>query len=226
MFRNMRNIKSLFIIIIFTTSLSACKIDFEGDIYTSDLMDVLENRSQIDIPMLVSFQVSSCDEDLYDLHSTLSDYFLEYSYIGCEVGNDFMSYVTSRVRVPINSSQDDFENADSLIGYLVQEFDDGIYVYTMLNQLSFDMLSNYVESQTFQSLDLSESTLIVNVHNDLRYLNLSVFPGFVDGDPTVYVKDYEMEKRDILTILNSDSSAAHLQIYGWSPIFYIQNNQI
>ena len=59
---------------------SACKIDFEGDIYTSDLMDVLENRSQIDIPMLVSFQVSSCDEDLYDLHSTLSDYFLEYSY--------------------------------------------------------------------------------------------------------------------------------------------------
>ena len=87
MFRNMRNIKSLFIIIIFTTSLSACKIDFEGDIYTSDLMDVLENRSQIDIPMLVSFQVSSCDEDLYDLHSTLSDYFLEYSYIGCEVGS-------------------------------------------------------------------------------------------------------------------------------------------
>jgi len=49
MFRNMRNINSLFIIIIFTTSLSACKIDFEGDIYTSDLMDVLENRSQIDI---------------------------------------------------------------------------------------------------------------------------------------------------------------------------------
>ena len=144
MFCDLKNIKTLFYVIIFVSSLSACKIDFEGDIYTSDLMDVLENRAQIDIPMIVSFQVSSCDEDLYDLHSTLSDYFLEYSYIGCEVGNDFMSYVTSRVRVPINSSQDDFENTDSLIGYLVQEFDDGIYVYTMLNQLSFDMLSNYV----------------------------------------------------------------------------------
>ena len=75
---DIKNIKALFCIIIFATSLSACKIDFEGDIYTSDLMDVLENRTQIDIPMIVSFQVSSCDEDLYDLHSTLSDYFLEY----------------------------------------------------------------------------------------------------------------------------------------------------
>ena len=226
MFTVIRQIKALLFIAIIITSLSACKIDFEGDIYTSDLIDVLENKEQIDIPMLVNFQVSSCDEDLYDLHNTLSDYFIEYSYVGCDAGNDFMSYVTSRVRVPINSSQEDFENTDSLIGYLVQEFDDGIYIYTMLNKLSFDMLSNYVESQTFQSLDLSESGLIVNVHNDLQYLNISVFPGFVEGNPTVYVEHYEMEKRDILTILNSDASAAHLQQYGWSPIFYIQNNEI
>ena len=43
------------------------------------------------------FQVSVCEENLNDVHNTLSNYFFEYKFLNCDYGDDFMSYVTSRV---------------------------------------------------------------------------------------------------------------------------------
>ena len=61
--------------------ISACKIDFNGDLYTSDLIDVAENGSEFTLPMEINFQVSSCDEDLTGMHNTLSGYFIDYNFL-------------------------------------------------------------------------------------------------------------------------------------------------
>src|SRR5210317_64991 len=99
--------------------ISACKIDFNGDLYTSDLIDVAENGSEFTLPMEINFQVSSCDEDLTSMHNTLSGYFIDYNFLKCGTGDDFMSYVTSRVQVPLTNDQDSFNKTNnSLVGYL------------------------------------------------------------------------------------------------------------
>ena len=201
------------------TLIAGCKIDFEGDVYTSDLIGVHESQTSINIPMQVSFQVSACDEDLDDLHMTLSNYFIDYQFMTCETGNDFMTYATSKVKVPVTFSQDHFDSTYSLVGYLIQEFDDGVYVFMTLNNTQFDSLNNYVENETFQSLSLEESKFFIKIYNDMDYVSINVFPSFVDGVPIIYETNYEISKRETLNVVSSQVGAAHLEYNGWSPIF-------
>ena len=215
----MKNLFKIFSLFLLITVISGCKIDFEGDVYTSDLIGVLESQTSIDIPMHVSFQVSACDEDLDDLHMTLNNYFIDYQFMTCETGNDFMTYATSKVKVPVTSSGDHFDSTNSLVGYLVQEFDDGIYVFMTLNNAQFDSLNNYVENETFQSLSLEESKFHIKIYNDMDYASINIFPSFVDGIPIIYETNYEMSKRETLNVVSSQVGAAHLEYNGWSPIF-------
>lgn len=202
--------------------LGACKIDFKGELYTSDLIDVAENGSKFTLPMEVSFQVSSCDEDLTDMHNTLSGYFIDYNFLNCGTGDDFMSYVTSRVQVPLTGDQDSFNKANnSLVGYLSTKHDDNpnIYVYLVLNTNLFSNLSNYIEKETFSPLSLEESKFIVNLNNDLNDANIDVYPSYVDSKPIVFTTNYKLGKREKISISNSNVSSAHLQQNSWTPIF-------
>ena len=214
-------IKLIFLLPILVL-ISACKIDFNGELYTSDLIDVAENGSKFTLPMEVSFQVSSCDEDLTDMHNTLSGYFIDYNFLNCGTGDDFMSYVTSRVQVPLTGDQDSFNKANnSLVGYLSTKYDDSpnIYVYLVLNTNLFSNLSNYIEKETFSPLSLEESKFIVNLNNDLNDANIDVYPSYVDSKPLVFTTNYKLGKREKISISNSNVSSAHLQQNSWAPIF-------
>jgi hypothetical protein len=215
----MKNFPKIILFLLISVSLSGCKINFEGDVYTSDIIDAFDENSTIFIPMQISFQVSSCDEDLNDLHNELTNYFSEYQYMSCNQGSDFMSYATSKVKVPIAPSQESFDSSYNLVGYLVQEFDDGKYVFMTLNKTLFNSLNNYVEAETFQKLSLEESKVAIKIYNDMDFVHLTVFPSFVDGIPIIYETEYELEKRETLNILSSEVGAAHLEYNGWTPIF-------
>ena len=51
-------------------------MDFYGDLYTSDLIDVAENSNEFALPMEVRFQVTDCEDDLTGVHNTLTKLFL------------------------------------------------------------------------------------------------------------------------------------------------------
>ncbi len=216
-----QNIKLIFLFpILFFVS--ACKIDFNGELYTSDLIDVAENGSEFTLPMEVSFQVSTCDDDLTSMHNTLSSYFIDYKFLNCGTGDDFMSYVTSRVQVPLLNDQDLFNKSNnSLVGYLSRKYEDNpnIYVYIILNTNLFSNLSDYVESETFTPLSLEESKFVVNLNNDINEANIDVYPSYVDSEPIVWTTNYKLGKREKITISNSNVSSAHLQSNSWTPIF-------
>lgn len=197
-------------------------MDFYGDLYTSDLIDVAENSNEFVLPMEVRFQVSDCEEDLTDVHNTLSNYFLEYKFLNCDYGDDFMSYVTSRVQVPLTSDQNSFnESNNSLIGYLSLKYENNpnIYVYLILNQSLFSSLSDYIEKDTFTPLSLEDGKFIVNLNNDMDEANIKIYPSYVDSSPIVWTTDYKLGKREKISISNSNVSSAHLQENSWTPIF-------
>lgn len=213
------NLIILFPILVFIT---ACKIDFNGDLYTSDLIDVAENGSESTLPMEVSFQVSSCEDDLTSFHNTLSGYFIDYNFLKCGYGDDFMSYVTSRVQVPLTNDQDSFNKSNnSLVGYLSTKYDnsENIYVYLILNTNLFSNLSDFVETETFSPLSLEEGKFIVNLNNDINDVSVDVYPSYVDSKPIVMTTNYKLTKREMISISNSNVSSAHLQKNSWTPIF-------
>ena len=220
MFRN------LFIILFFFI-FASCRIDFIGDLYTSDLKDLANNKEDkvFNLPMEISFQVAAC-EDLGQVNRIISTYFMEYKNTGCSVGDDYMSYTVAQVSVPVVNSHELFDvTGNSLIGFVSYLSDDGkkIYVDAIINSNLYERLKDYVYSETFSELSLSESNLAVKLNNDLDFSNISIPPSFVDGQPIVFEENYEMERRDLLTIKVSNVNTLYLEDNMWTPIFSMGN---
>ena len=222
----LKNTKLYLIIFIFLF-LSSCKIDFVGDIYTSDLISIAEKGGSINLPMEISFQVTSCDDDNSSLNKKIGSYFVDYKQIDCGTGDDFMSYIKSKVSVPIINNQKEFETQNkSLVGYAstLNEEEKKIEVYLVVNLQKLENLSDYVENETFQKLSLVDSKFKINLNNDIDNLKVAIYPSIVDGVPIVYPTFFGLNKREKITIENSNVSSMHLEIEGWTPLFYFNNH--
>ncbi len=146
--------KKILILLSLILLLNGCKIDFTGDLYTSDLIDLAntaENK-QFNLPMEVAYQVSDCETD--ETSRMISTYFIEFKSTGCSVGEDFMSYATAQVSVPVVNNYDIFNNANnSLIGFATYLSDDkkSVYVDAIISSDLYESLKNYVYNETFQN---------------------------------------------------------------------------
>ncbi len=219
-------IKKSLIFIVLILFLSGCKIDFTGDLYTSDLIDLAnttENK-QFNLPMEVAYQVSDCESD--ESSRMISTYFIEFKNTGCAVGEDFMSYATAQVAVPVVNNYDIFNDAnDSLIGFVsyLSEDKELIYVDTAISADLLESLKNYVYNETFQELSLTDSNLIIRLNNDLNTATINVPPSFVNNEPIVFSTEYIMERRDLLIIQSSNVNSSFLEKNLWTPLFILNN---
>ena len=218
-----KSLTSIILILILT----GCKIDFTGDLYTSDLIDLantLEDK-QFNLPMEVAYQVSDCESD--ESSRMISTYFIEFQSTGCDVGEDFMSYATAQVSVPVVNKYDIFNNSnDSLIGFVSYLSEDKtlVYVDAVTSAELFESLKNYVYNETFQELSLADSNLVIRLNNDLNKATIEVPPSFVNNEPIVFSTEYIMERRELLIIQSSDVNSSFLENNLWTPLFILKNN--
>ncbi len=214
-----RNLLTILLFIIFV----GCRIDFVGDLYTSDLQDLAITKSDksLNLPMEISFQVAAC-EDLDEVNRIISTYFIEYKNIGCSMGDDFMSYTVAQVSVPVVNNYEIFQALDnSLIGFVsyLSEDDLDIYIDAVINSNSYASLQNYVYNETFTELSLSESNLSIKLNNDLDFATIVVPPSFVDSEPIVFSESYDMDRRDMIIVKVSNVNTLYLEENMWTPLF-------
>ncbi len=219
--------KKKFILISVIFLLSGCKIDFTGDLYTSDLIDLAhttENK-KFHLPMEIAYQVTDCTET-DEINRMISTYFIEFKNTGCDVGEDFMSYAIAQVSVPVVNNYDIFNNSnDSLIGFVAYLSEDNSYVYvdSTINSELYESLKNYIYNETFQELTLTESNLVIRLNNDLNKVTIEVPPSFVNNEPIVFPTQYTMDRRDLLIIQSSNVNSSFLEKNLWTPLFLIIN---
>ena len=218
--------KKTLILIGLILILTGCKIDFTGDLYTSDLIDLANTTENklFNLPMEVAYQVSDCESD--ESSRMISTYFVEFKNTGCEIGEDFMSYATAQVSVPVVNNYDIFNNSnDSLIGFVSYLSEDKtlVYVDAVTSGELFESLKNYVYNETFQELSLADSNLVIRLNNDLNKATIEVPPSFVNNEPIVFSTEYIMERRDLLIIQSSDVNSSFLENNLWTPLFMLKN---
>ena len=219
--------KKTLILIGLILILTGCKIDFTGDLYTSDLIDLANtiDNKQFNLPMEVAYQVSDCESD--ESSRMISTYFIEFQNTGCAVGEDFMSYATAQVSVPVVNNYDVFNNSsNSLIGFVSYLSEDKalVYVDAITNPDLFESLKKYVYNETFQELSLADSNLTIRLNNDMDSATIEVPPSFVNNEPIVFETEYNMERRELLIIQSSDVNTSFLENNLWTPLFILKNN--
>ena len=207
------------------STLLGCKINFDTDLYSSDLIALAnhEDDQAISLPMKIEFQVASCD-DLSTQNRIFSTYFSEYEFIGCDVSSeDFMSYVEAEVSTSATNSTE----VSDLVGFQVDLSDDEeyVYVYVAINERSFEDLKEYVYQETFQELSLKDSIFSVSFINDSSDLNTWIQASFVDREPIVYQTEFLLKKREKISIVLSDVVKSHLEDNSWAPLLIMQNGE-
>ncbi len=208
--------------------LCGCKIDFTGDLYTSDLINLANSKEEkvFNLPMEISYQVTSC-EGTDSVNRIISTYFIEYNNTGCDIGEDYMSYAKAQVAVPVVNSYDIFNNTDdSLIGFVSYLSEDSKYVYVdaTINSVLYESLKDYVYKETLQELSLTESNLSIRLNNDLNSVTVEVQPSFVNSEPIVFATEYVLERRELMIIEASNVNSAYLHKNLWTPLFLLINS--
>ena len=206
--------------------ISSCKLDMNTDIYLRDIKDVaLDNTEGLITSGILKVGVPDCEnkEQISEVTSLLSDYFLNVSEKSCEAGMG--SLITMGIDIPIINSIKDWSLKTSSTTALLTKFsksDSSIYVVFALNKTKFENLNSAVQTKFFDKLNLDESTVSFSVRNDGRKNEVAVISGsFVDGKPVMFPTNFTLARRNKIDVTPSDVRRNSFSEGGKMPVLQI-----
>ena len=206
--------------------ISSCKLDMNTDIYLRDIKDVaLDNAEGLITSGILKVGVPDCKnkEQISEVTSLLSDYFLNVSEKSCEAGMG--SLITMGIDIPIINSIKDWSLKTSSTTALLTKFsksDSSIYVVFALNKTKFENLNSAVQTKFFDKLNLDESTVSFSVRNDGRKNEVAVISGsFVDGKPVMFPTNFTLARRNKIDVTPSDVRRNSFSEDGMMPVLEI-----
>ena len=215
----------LFLLFILSC-VSSCKLDMNTDIYLRDIKDVaLDNAEGLITSGILKVGVPDCNnkEQISEVTSLLSDYFLNVSEKSCEAGMG--SLITMGIDIPIINSIKDWSLKTSSTTALLTKFsksDSSIYVVFALNKTKFENLNAAVQTKFFDKLNLDESTVSFSVRNDSRKNEVAVISGsFVDGKPVMFPTNFTLARRNKIDVTPSDVRRNSFSEDGMMPVLEI-----
>ena len=196
------------------------------DIYLRDIKDVaLDNTEGLITSGILKVGVPDCEnkEQISEVTSLLSDYFLNVSEKSCEAGMG--SLITMGIDIPIINSIKDWSLKTSSTTALLTKFsksDSSIYVVFALNKTKFENLNSAVQTKFFDKLNLDESTVSFSVRNDGRKNEVAVISGsFVDGKPVMFPTNFTLARRNKIDVTPSDVRRNSFSEGGKMPVLQI-----
>jgi len=215
----------LFLLLILIC-ISSCKLDMNTDIYLRDIKDVaLDNAEGLITSGILKVGVPDCKnkEQISEVTSLLSDYFLNVSEKSCEAGMG--SLITMGIDIPIINSIKNWSLKTSSTTALLTKFsksDSSIYVVFALNKTKFENLNSAVQTKFFDKLNLDESTVSFSVRNDGRKNEVAVISGsFVDGKPVMFPTNFTLARRNKIDVTPSDVRRNSFSEGGKMPVLQI-----
>ena len=218
------------------TIAAGCKVGVQTDIYTSDVMDVIDGKDGLTTPMVISFQVSGkdgCADAGSGLAGPLAAAYGAADYIGCREVK-FDKYADFRVQADVvNEVINDISDSGQplYIGVRALDSDDGrnwVFVGYFVNDEAMKSLKDSIPSEfTIYMSGNPEIRMSATLSNDLRD-NIEVFvdDAFVDGRALQSTQSFTLDRRGEVSISMSDvTNAAVAQGDASAAIAHIPRNK-
>ena len=199
--------------------LSACKVDTEIELYTTDILEASEN-SNLTTPSLIKIEVSDCEDNKSEIMNIAGKYFDVSSVATC-ASSDGEEFVEFSAKTPI-VYQSDYLPKNIVVGILISDTAEEIrQVSAMLDLSRFAAMESDVKRMdSTASLELNE--IRVNLNNDAREaVSISVPAAFINNTPQINA-EISLERRDSARLLISDVGVALTASVGKSLLFEIQ----
>ncbi len=188
-------------------AIASCKVGVQTDVYTADIMAVLDGAEGLTTPMVISFEVSGangCEKAKDGLMSPLTAAYGEAEFIGCEKQR-FETYAQFRVAADlVHELINETSESDQPIYVGARPLEDHglIHVAYWLNPEALEEFQGRIPEKLtrFQTSD-PELQLSATLSNDLREsLELQVNDAFADGRAIQGTQTFSLGRRNEVRI--------------------------
>lgn len=216
MFTTTRLEPALFIMALLAVmvSVTACTTYMSSELYLRDLDDLdegeLTNKVVFQLPLTT---IDECAEyrTRYDRVFRKSRDFKDMEFVKCTDG-DFNDYIEYEMDVPlrkIDPTESKIKGAVEFIRWDDSEQDENRLVLIRTNPPSLADLDELLKDEFFQGLDLTDSSPLIRLSNDLRSdQSIVVRHVFVQNQPIISSTTFTLEPRDSIDIVLSDVTSA------------------
>lgn len=197
-------------------TLAACSTKMESDVFFRDLEDVadgdLTNKIVFFLPLT---SMDDCEEyhERYDKVFQSSKDFKDMEFVKCVEG-EISDSVEYEMDVPLRKIDPDETNIDGAVEFIRWDTDDESEERKILiraNPPSLHDLDKKLEDEFYQGLDLTDSSPLIRMSNDLRSDQVfTVYHAFVQGSPIISETSFLLEPRDDIDIILSDVTSAYI----------------
>ncbi len=202
-------------------TLISCKMDTSIDLYLGDVDEAMSKSNTIFTSGILSVNITSQDECIKNKDRILNIVSKHVDVVeiqGCH-DRDLDSYLDFSVRYPVSTNLTN----DLIQLQLIQLENNIVDVQYVLNRRKFNSLNAEVSREFSSDIDLEDSTILLNVINDLRSNKLVfVNAAFVNGMPAVN-DTREIRRRDRLKIRFSDVHSSSVSIKDRVDLVQIAN---
>jgi hypothetical protein len=202
--------KRLLVVALVGLLLSACSFDFSADLYMQDIADILETQEPIYTNAIFGFEFSGDEEDKQKAIQLLTTNLYEAENFR-EEDRDFQTFLLADYKIPLiyaATLEDIHANPElqkHLLALAITRNEGRLDVYAVFNQALFDRLDNQIYEESYQHLELAESSMRVFLINDSREaISATVAGMYVNNAPMPYEGTFSMERRDQIEIRFSD----------------------
>ena len=198
----MKKIKWAILIISLALILTACGFDLDSTAYVVDIININDTST----PMLANATIinSLIDEESIQSFETLLNHHLTNVE---NVRIEEIDYTTSGVAefsIPIIGGET-FTGSQDVFSIYVKHQDGQALIYFVINQAKYDALDAEVYETQYQNLDLSQSSIKIEVVNDSGQDIVFHTSGvFVNGAPVPFEQSFIIDHRDSIEITLGD----------------------
>jgi len=210
------------IIIILAVSLLiiliSCNIEFTGEAYVQDLIDVATNPNEI-LYTIAKFAFESPGSDnQQQLIEFMKNNFREAKNFHTE-SKGMDTFIVSDIKVPVLSlAQISKLKGDDLLAIVVSPEKVSILRFGLyMDNQKFGKIQDYVKEEYWQTLSTSDFSISLRINNDARTIaKLILADVYVDQKPILFTQDFILSRRDTVTIRFSDVLRDYIHENGYA----------
>ena len=222
-------IVKLFAAVMVIVALAGCKMNLTVDLYSTDLRAAKAGESELAALATLAFEVPSvknCDEYSAKISNIMTGILDDFTPKGCRrEGTE--SFLLADTQMPLFISEEKWKKSAALFGVLLFDRADPehVGVVIVLDIDKYGILTNRMNKEFHQTIDLSESKITLVLNNDGRKAVAFALRGaFVDAAPILGEQEFTLKRRQKVNIVLSDVATAFLAKKGFAVGFTLRKD--
>lgn len=198
----MNKLKWSLVFLVLAFLIASCGFDLDTTAYVVDILNINDTST----PMYANATIINSyieEEEIFEFETLLTHHLSNVENVRVEE-IDYTPSGVAEFSIPMFGGEN-FSGSPDVFSIYVKNQDGRAFIYFVINQEKYDALDAEVYETQYQNLDLSQSSIKIEVVNDSGQDVIFHTSGvFVNGSPAPFEESFTIEHRDSIELTLGD----------------------